>query len=236
MKKRKSKNNKNGPELFLVLLVIFVAILTRNLVISLVIGGLALVLIVYFQTPRGKGQMGEFVVRALLGRNKPKKDRYSIHNLTFHDGTKSVQVDHIVINKYGIHVIETKNYAGRIYGDEYRREWTQVLSYGKVKHKLQNPIHQNYGHIASLKNVLNLEENTFYSYIVFTGRAKIMNEYKTPVIYPRDIKKQIKNKKDVILNSDEVKTIYNKLLEMKKTNKITNKEHVASIKSRINEN
>lgn len=235
MKNNKSKYNKNAPLIFVLLVVLFVVILTRNLIISLIIGFLVISLVAYFQTPKGKGKIGEFVVKILLGRNKPRKDKYSVHNLTFLDGNKSVQIDHIVVNKCGIHVIETKNYAGRIYGDEYKKEWTQVLSFGKVKHKLHNPIHQNYGHIMSLKTVLNIDKTKFHSYIIFTGRAEIMNKFKTPVIYPIDIRKQIKNKKDVILTSDEVKDIHNKLLEMKKTNKITDKEHVESIKSRINQ-
>ena len=53
------------------------------------------------------------------------------------DNGKTSQIDHIVINSEGVFVIETKNYAGRIYGNDNQLEWTQVLVYGKVKNKLK---------------------------------------------------------------------------------------------------
>ncbi len=51
-------------------------------------------------------------------------------------------------------MIETKNYAGRIYGSESQHDWTQVLAYGRSKNKLYNPLMQNYIHIKRLKELL----------------------------------------------------------------------------------
>ena len=83
-----------------------------------------------------------------------ENERYVINNLTLeHDG-KSSQIDHIVINPRGIFVLETKNYSGQIYGNENQQEWTQVLSYGKVKNKLYNPLKQNATHIYNVKRIV----------------------------------------------------------------------------------
>ena len=43
--------------------------------------------------------------------------------------TKSgtTQIDHVVVSKYGLFTIETKNYRGKIYGDDARDKWTQVI-------------------------------------------------------------------------------------------------------------
>lgn len=235
MKKKKNNSKKNTSFIIMVIFLFLIFLITRSWLITGIFGVIIITMTVYFNTPVGKGKIGEFLVRILIGKNNPRKDTYSIHNLTFFDGSKSVQVDHLVINKQGIHVIETKNYAGFIYGDDYQKQWTQVLAYGKVKHKLFNPIHQNYGHIMSLSAVLNIDTNAFHSYIVFTGRAKLMIECKTPVLYPIDIKKNIKsNSMDVFLKND-VMRIYEILLNMKKSNTISNKEHIKSINERINE-
>lgn len=44
----------------------------------------------------------------------------------------SSQIDHVVISKYGVFVIETKNYSGWIHGHEYSEYWTQSI-YDKKK-------------------------------------------------------------------------------------------------------
>lgn len=56
-------------------------------------------------------------------------------------------IDHVVISKYGVFVIETKNYRGWIIGNEKSEYWTQVIY--KRKERLYNPIKQNYGHIKA---------------------------------------------------------------------------------------
>ena len=108
----------------------------------------------YGRTAEGRGFFGELCVRLLLGRTKADR-QYVIHNLMLRaeDG-RTAQIDHIVINPRGVFVLETKNYSGRIYGQEAAHEWTQVLAHGRVKNKLYNPIKQNKTHIYHLSNVL----------------------------------------------------------------------------------
>ena len=55
-------------------------------------------------------------------------DEYTIINdlmLSTEKGT--TQIDHVVVSRYGVFVIETKNYQGEIYGDDNRKEWTQMI-------------------------------------------------------------------------------------------------------------
>lgn len=77
------------------------------------------------------------------------------------------QIDHIVISPYTIFVIETKNYAGTIYGDVKRPKW---LVNGKFP--MMNPFHQNYGHIKAIHNLLpQIDISQFVSMISFTKRS-----------------------------------------------------------------
>lgn len=193
-----------------------------------------LCIVIFFKTPIAKGMIGEWVVRFLIGKNRPKRDVFVINNLMFYDGAKSVQIDHVLINTYGIHVIETKNYAGWIYGNEVDKEWTQTLSFGKVKHTFYNPIKQNQGHIHSLKQVLPMKV-PIYSYIVFTGKStlRVKSEH-VPVVYPLSLMKKIKeHRKDSFhLKSIDVRKLYDGLKDLKKMNTITQREHIQGIEQR----
>ena len=109
---------------------------------------------------------GEFSVSVVLGRNRKNK-KYKINNFSFKIEDKTIQIDHLMINKNGVFVIETKNYRGRIYGDENSQTWTQVLNYGKSKHKLYSPIKQNKSHIFYLSKLLKDFDVEYHSIVVF---------------------------------------------------------------------
>lgn len=54
-------------------------------------------------------------------------DEYIIFNLLFENNGLSTQIDHIVVSPYGVFIIETKGYKGRILGCENSENWTQVI-------------------------------------------------------------------------------------------------------------
>lgn len=64
------------------------------------------------------------------------------------------QVDVAVATKAGIIVFEVKDYSGWIFGNENQRYWTQLLDYGKEKHRFYNPVMQNAGHIQVIRRCL----------------------------------------------------------------------------------
>lgn len=84
------------------------------------------------------------------------------------------QVDLAVATKVGIIVFEIKDYGGWIFGNERQTYWTQLLAYGKEKHRFYNPIMQNAGHIQALgQNLLKNPDVPFYSVVVFFGRCEL---------------------------------------------------------------
>jgi hypothetical protein len=86
--------------------------------------------------------IGEVLVRKFLSNNLPMGSWHLLNNVTLklEDGT--TQIDHVLVSRFGIFVIETKHYKGWIFGDEKSREWTQVI-WGR-KYRFQNPLHQIY--------------------------------------------------------------------------------------------
>jgi len=90
------------------------------------------------------------------------------------DGT--TEVDHILVSRFGVFVIETKDYKGWIFADAQQASWTQVLF--KRKFTFQNPILQNFRHVRAVQDLLDfLPPDAVKSVVVFTGTA----EFKTPI-------------------------------------------------------
>jgi restriction system protein len=127
----------------------------------------------FLRSPKMKGRFGEAVVSVgALKRLDPKV--YQVFNdlvLSRPDGKGTTQIDHVVVSPFGIFVIETKNYAGWIFGDEDSRFWTQVI-YGK-KSRFQNPLHQNALHVRALAIATGLPREFFHNLIYFAGDATL---------------------------------------------------------------
>ena len=178
---------------------------------------------------RYRGFMGEFWVKREL--NKLPKDEYFVLNdIMIFSNNNSHQIDHIVISKYGIFAIEMKNFYGYIIGNEYNNKWT--LRMGGYKKHISNPIHQNYGHIQALKEVLNINEDIFISIVCFSNQARLNIESKSIVVQLDGLKEVILSYKEKTFNEDFI-NIKDKLLELNIVDKKQRKEHVKKIKNNI---
>lgn len=174
-----------------------------------------------------KGERGEQIVASILGESIAGK-QYVLHNLLFKiNSNKSCEIDHIYINKFGVWVIETKNYSGSIYGNLQQRNWTQVLAYGAESNQFYNPIKQNASHIYHLSNYLNMK-NIFHNIVVFLYAD--ISYIPIDTLYTQDSLHTIKNKAtNIQLSAKQMEYIYQKLLELKERNTITKEEHIQNI-------
>ncbi len=190
------------------------------LLITLVI--LFVALVVYIKTPFGRGRLGEWRVKLALGKSKAG-ERYVINDYIIERDGKSSQIDHIVINKYGVFVIETKNYSGRIYGNDNQQQWIQVLNYGKVKNKLYNPVRQNATHVYRLKGAL--KGAPIYSVVVFVqNNTKYIES--TAVIPLRLLRKYI-SRGTIQLTKEQIEDCYITLTENR--SEMSLREHIKEI-------
>ncbi len=124
-------------------------------------------LIAYLGSPRFKGTMGEARVGRLLA-TMLERNRYTVlNNLILPSNGGTVQIDHLVISKFGIFVIETVFLRGWISGAQFQDRWKQHRF--KRFTRFQNPMHQNYLKVQALARCLQLPESRFHSVVVFTG-------------------------------------------------------------------
>lgn len=200
---------------------------------ELIIVLVVIVLIVKFKSPNIKGNIGERKVSKAL--NTLDNNEYKVvNNVMIRTDRGTTQIDHVVISVYGIFVIETKNYKGLIFGNEYDDNWKQVIY--KRSERFRNPIKQNYGHVAALKTRLNLEKDLLIvSIIAFTNRASLKVNTKTPVMYDNNVVSYIRSYNNKLISEDDVKRIYYDLLMSNIDSKDTRKEHVHSIRKNLRE-
>ena len=181
-----------------------------------------------------KGNLGELRQEIRLDR-LPRESYKSINNILIPNENKTAQIDHLVISKYGIFIIENKNYQGHIYGKQYDKSWTQVI--GKSRNTFYNPIAQNYGHIKAIQNIIG-ENYKIYSIIVFSdksviNRVDIEDTENIKVINESQLLTTIQSFDEVLLSDEEVRKLFNKVLESMASIKQDMSKHVTDIKSRI---
>jgi hypothetical protein len=154
-----------------------------------------------------------------------------INNVTIPTPNGTTQIDHVIVSRYGIFVVETKNMDGWIFGDEKNPQWTQSI-FGK-KYKFQNPLHQNYRHTKALSEFLRLDHDKFISIVMFWGEC----EFKTslpPNVMSRGYTSYIKSHTVELFSDHEVQEIVVALRDgMLPKSWATRRQHVALLKERF---
>jgi hypothetical protein len=145
------------------------------------------------------GRIGEEEVSNVLN-TLPKSDYVVINNLLYLYNNSTHQIDHVVVSNYGIFIIETKNYSGRIYGSDNYNTWVQYL--GKNKYKMLNPVLQNYGHLKALESIIPEYKDYFVSIVCFTNKSKLSVKSKNIVINLSELLSTIQNYETEILLQD----------------------------------
>lgn len=201
--------------------VLFTIVVSAAIIAVVVIG-------IHLSSPESKGKRGERKVNAPLQSLTDKFGGEYVYDIIVrgNDG-KTSQIDHVLVCTKGVFVIETKNYAGRIYGSDAQKEWTQVLAYGNSKKRFLNPVLQNKTHIRRLQEALG-EKIPMENIVVFAqGNTQyIDSEY---VYTVGGMKKHIASCPDRYSNLD-VSFILAKLRKLKENPASTSEQHVAAIR------
>lgn len=186
----------------------------------------------WLYSPKRKGAKGEREVARIL-RRLSKKQYIVLNDIYIRANDRSTQIDHLVISRQGIFVIETKNYAGWIHGHEKSQYWTQTFYQKKIQ--FRNPIKQNWAYIFILKSALSaFGYVNYHPIIVFAGKAKLKNiSSNIPVIYKNRLLKTIKKTDSDNLSFSQVEEIAAYLNEINITDGKKKKEHNKYVKRNI---
>jgi len=189
-----------------------------------------LLLIAFLKTRFVKGVFGEFQVNWAARRFLDKNVYHLFKNVTLPTTNGTTQIDHVIVSKYGIFVIETKNMKGWIFGDPNQKTWTQTIY--RHTSKFHNPLRQNHTHMQILQSALGLDPSKIFSLVVFVGDSTFKTSMPDNVVSGRGYIRFIKNKKQVVLSDSEIRSICERIQSARlKPSLKTHIRHVRYVKS-----
>ena len=181
------------------------------------------------------GDYGEKRVSSFL-EDLDCEDYRVFNDLLVRDGKFTTQVDHIIISRYGVFVLETKNVHGNVYGGGNAEFWKQYLpddgfrfNGSTQEHQLRNPIWQNEGHIKTLSRLVFGNEVPVRGIVVFPDSTDLKITANMPVLHMREVVPYIKQYCDVVLSSDQMRFYRGRLLEVISTSEADRKVHLANV-------
>ena len=193
--------------------------------------------------PERIGDLGEYKINIQLDQ-LPKECRYISDFMLSNSNSKSgySQIDHMILSPFAIFVIETKNYAGTIYGDFDRPKWS-----GNGKFAMANPFHQNYGHIKAIHtHIPHVDISHFVSMVSFTRRStfKVNEELRKIqsnelIVYDTELSNFITRKINVlkliektpVFTEEQISEIYNLLSNENILDQQIRAKHIDNIRS-----
>lgn len=197
----------------------------------------------WYNSSTQKGRRGEIYVSKVL---EELSDDYTVLNdVVLQTDKGTTQIDHIVISKYGVFVIETKNYRGEIYGDDKRKEWTQVIvtdvtyrrkwykTYTYVtKNQFYNPVKQSLGHMFKVKELLkDYPHLSVVPLVVFAGYADLTNVYSNhAVLQIEQLLSTIEGNQTIYLTDNDVHNVVSVLVQNNVRETVKNRDHISNIR------
>ena len=177
-----------------------------------------------------KGMVGEWFINLCIRLFLDKREYRLLKDVTLPIPQGSTQIDHVIVSRFGLFVIETKNMKGWIFGNPTQKSWTQQIY--RRKHSFQNPLHQNHLHMMTLKSLLGLSDNQLHSVIFFIGDCT----FKTPMpdnVMNRGLIRYVKGITTPVLAENEVAHVVDTIQQGRlAANWQTHRQHVTQLKTR----
>jgi hypothetical protein len=176
--------------------------------------------------PAWRGALGERTVNRFLNRlNLQEYKILSDVMLPSEGKTQTTQIDHIVVSRYGIFCIETKNYSGWIFGSARDEMWTQVIY--RHKERFYNPLRQNFAHTKAIESVIRLlyPKVPVVGFVIFPSADKLKISGTDNVGYTCDVLSKIKGYTTQVIEYEDRDKIFEILTKTNIVNKESRKAH-----------
>ncbi|MHB1144671.1 MAG: nuclease-related domain-containing protein [Thiobacillus sp.] len=176
---------------------------------------------------------GEAAVRRLLATQFSSTAYHLLNNVTLPVKDGTTQIDHILVTRFGIFVIETKHYTGWLFANPSSPNWTQVIY--KRHFKFQNPLHQNRKHVKAVEKLLDfIPPEHIQSVVVFTGDATFKTPRPEGVRTLSELASHIKSHQTEVLSENRLQFCVGRLEFCRKAlTQQTDVEHVAHLRRKF---
>lgn len=186
-----------------------------------------------------QGEQGENRINYLIDKYC-LEHHHLISNGLFYDWKhNSHQIDQLLINKYGIFVIETKNWNGLLIGTDYDDEWTYITN--NLQEKRRSPVKQNKIHVEVIEEIIHetilFEDIPIKNIVVFinTDISQVNSNY----IYNEDSFIEAINhpiKRNYFLSNEEIDEIYESLESYNDKSQEAHLKHIEKIRDKKKDN
>ncbi len=168
-----------------------------------------LVIIFLLKSPLFNGFLGEFAINTSIQHSLSPDLFHLLKDITIPYEYGATQLDHVIISKFGIFVLETRNVKGLIFGSECERTWSQEFFESTTQ--FYNPLHESYKKSKVLQQLLGLKSEQIHSLVVFVGDCTFKSTMPENVTKGKNYLKFIQSKTDVVLSEQEVVDIIYKI-------------------------
>lgn len=176
------------------------------------------------------GHQAEKKVKKALSKFVKRYGGYLYNDIYVQDETGfSSNIDHIILNRAGLFIIETKGNKGIVRGNSDDKYWTCIKKPHQGDKTIRNPIKQNKAHIYTLKKMFGNRCPFMRSIVVFT-EANIMG-INSDLVF--DIDGAIKYLECALANTPHTVAatarLNQRLVVMLNKHKISRRKHIKNI-------
>ena len=175
---------------------------------------------------------GEALVSRTIQAHFIHPDFHLLNHITLKLKDGTTQIDHILVSRFGVFVIETKDYKGWIFANATHANWTQVV-FGR-KYQFQNPLFQNMRHMQAVTELLDfLPKEVIKPLVVFVGQAEFKTEMPKGVFNLKEMTDHLKSQTDEVMTLNRMQFCVGRLetARLAVTGQ-TDLEHVESLQRR----
>jgi len=187
-----------------------------------------------YNTPERKGARGERRVHNALSSVLDENEYRVLSDLMLPVAGATTQLDHLVLSRFGIFVIETKNMSGWIFGGADQQKWTQVQKGGK-RRNFQNPLRQNYAHVKAVESILEVDLKVLHNFVVFTGSAEPKTDMPENVAWELyALGKLIGARRQIVFSDLQLNAFVEKLQgQALENNSTVRKQHLQNLEKKV---
>ncbi len=172
-----------------------------------------------------KGYRGEKITKEIL-KNLNKDDFSFFHDVMFFYGDmKTVQMDFLIISRFGIYIVETKNWNGILKGDCQSKYWQLN------KKRVYSPSMQVYAHKQILTRLLSYtkDDKRFFPIVHIVGSCSLEGKICNNVT--RNLLDKITLREEIKFSRAEIKEIKEEIEHRRLKNTISAKiKHIWQVK------
>ena len=166
-------------------------------------------LIAFMSSPRFRGDIAESRVRRLLAAGLGKNLYTTFNDLVVPSGGGTTAIDHVIVSRFGIFVIESCFVRGWISGTAVQAQWRQHR--WPRPRQFDNPVHRNRLQLEALQRLLDYPARAFIPIVVLVGHKGVKTPMPETVVEPERLLAAIRKRSRHELTAEQANQALQKI-------------------------